>query len=156
MKVKFIFSAIIISVLVFVSCKNKDDVTDEDCLSIYNIVTDGSANIVGEWKLVKTFSPRSNQCFDYSKCSVVFEFSSDNILTISGETIHALPSFGYNLDKCSYSFIEPNYQNGFATLKIHNFYFWHKISAKELVIDDSPSDGGMYYLVKSIKKIKSS
>jgi len=136
----------------FSSCEKKEN--NEDCLSIFDIVHDESASILGKWKLVKTMHPMSKGCLDYSKCNVVFEFRSDSVLTISGETIHIRPYFGFDTDEYEffYSFVEPNQQNSFRTLKINTSYFWHRISVNELIIDDSPLDGGIYYLVKTIKK----
>jgi hypothetical protein len=126
----------------FFLCGEEKNNAYEDCLSVLNIVHDESSSILGKWKLLKTIHPMSGQCSDYSQYNIVYEFKANNILTVSGED----DIFG--IDEHTYSIIEPNEQNSFRTLKINNSYFWHRSSTKELMIDDSPLDGGIFYFTK--------
>ena len=63
----------------FSSCAQKENNTEP-------------TSIIGKWKLVKfdyrpmTSPPSPKDSFDYSQNNVVYEFKSNNILTVSGKT----------------------------------------------------------------------
>ena len=49
-----------------------------------NFVRDGSASIIGKWKLETRLAGRG-QCSDHSQCNIVYEFKANGDLVISGQ-----------------------------------------------------------------------
>jgi hypothetical protein len=86
----------------------------------------------------------SGQSFDYFKDTILFEFKTDGILTVSGRTDLQWPYDG----DYTYSIVEPDEQNDYRNLKIGASYFWTRVSSKELKIDASPLDGEVHKLIK--------
>ena len=77
----------------FCFCKKKYDVicpppvSDENCAILAVPVHDEKASIVGKWKLMiaKTHGWQPIKCTDYCQYNIVFEFKSNNVLTVSGD-----------------------------------------------------------------------
>jgi len=142
----------------FLSCTKKVENFNEDCSLlikyINEIVHDESSSILGKWKLENSVgilmgwhygdSGTPYLCSDYSQSNIVYEFKTDNVLTISEDTDLFLKGEHF------YSIVEFNewYGSEFR-LKIGEYtYFWYRNSSKELVLDLMPVDGPAYYLVK--------
>ena len=145
----------------FSSCTKKGENAEnanEDCLSIIRfineVIHDESSSILGKWKLEKSAGIRfawqygdpgtPYQCDDYSQSNIVFEFKTDNVLTISAEIDFYLKG------EHTYSFVEYNEWYGREIgLKIGEYTdFGYQNSSKELVLNLMPVDGPAYYLVK--------
>ena len=136
----------------FSSCaEKKENNVNEDCLSVLNIVHDKSSSILGKWKLIKVrvnfaSSAQEIKCTDYSQYNIVFEFKSNNVLTISAETEH--PEI-WTTGEHFYSIVdEEMFGNSTSMLQINTLYECYQINSKELIITGAPVDGPSYYLVK--------
>lgn len=136
------------------SCTEKKNDVDNDCLSIFNIIHDKSASILGKWKLIKTrgivlsSEGYDLKCYDYSRYDIVYEFKTNNVLTISGD-LDIWPKIGEHF----YSIVDDEKGLGMVGLpyglKIgDNLTYWYQVTSKELIIDMRPLDGTTYYLVK--------
>jgi len=105
-------------------------------------------SIIGKWKLIKTVHPMSGQSLDYSKYNIFYEFKSDNILKISGDSGEQI---FFDTGEHFYTFVEDEMGYGMVGLpyglKIDNNTFWYNLSSKELIIDNSPLDGGKIYFI---------
>ena len=136
-KVKHIVLLLLVGI--FLSCS-------EEQLNI-----DRENTIVGKWKLEKTEHPMSGQHFDYSLYNVVYEFKTNNVLTVSTETENSdiWPYTG----EYSYSFIDDEKGYGIAGLpyglKIGDDTYWYRISTEKLEINNAPVDGGIWYFTKN-------
>jgi len=134
----------LLSMMIVLSCFSCQNSSDEE-----GVAGDIDFSIIGKWKLVKSEHPWGGQTIDYSKHSIVYEFRKDNILKVSGEPADIGRFYCGETGESSYSIIEPNKENSFRTLKIgNNGYCWHKVSAKELILDESPLDGGKIYFIR--------
>ena len=87
------------------------------------------------------------ESFDCSRHNIVYEFKTNTVLTVSAETEHyrQWPGTGEHF----YSLIEEK-RVGVSEflLQINTLYRWYRINSRELVIDGSPLDGAIYYLIK--------
>jgi len=154
----FLKSAKYISVLLLLagicfSCIAEKNVNEEseDCLCNFNFSHDGTASIIGKWKLekIRVISRLGTFCTDYSKYNVVYEFKHDGILTVSSGNSE---NHGWH-ESGEYSFIKDEWgmsQDGYPWgLNINKGSTnWYILSSKELIIDYSPGDGATYYFVK--------
>ena len=119
-----------------------------------------SKQIIGKWKLIKAEHPMTGNSYDFSQCNVVYEFGTNGILTIMSakECANGIPTYilGYPYfeygDIRFYSFVDDEEGHGFPGmpygLQIGSFTYWYRISSNELVINGSPFDLGIDYLVK--------
>ena len=150
----------------FCFCKKKYDVicpppiSDENCAILALPVHDEHASIVGKWKLItRKSNSRPQMCFDYCPYNIVFEFKSNNVLTVSGDRTQLPSSVGFVLypateDEFYYSFVE---SNGWGEWKIllkiesSNIYVHYRnyiINSNELCFYDN---GHYYYYFIKIK-----
>ena len=128
------FSAILLSLVGgFFSCKEDIDI-------------DPQKAIIGKWKLVKLTVPMMGVSYNYSNYNIVYDFKANGVLTVSGKIDQIDWYGGYEVGEYPYSV--GNFEYG-HNLKIGNYEFWWvRISSKTLVMDDSPVDGPICYLVK--------
>jgi hypothetical protein len=96
-----------------------------------------------KWKLVEVreLSMVSGMnIIDYSLYNVIFEFKTNGVLTVSDTSEHfdRFPEIGEH----SYSIIDN------SQLYIENRLWWYSISSEELILDNSPFDGDIYYFIK--------
>jgi len=103
--------------------------------------------IIGKWKLVKmewfNMAPGPNQGLqrnDFSRHNIVYDFKSNNVLTVSGQLENRIPVNGDHLYSIG------NYQQ----IYIGHNRTSYAISSdkKELVFISTPHDGVDYYFVK--------
>ncbi len=112
--------------------------------------------LIGKWKLEKVkevFVPvPPPPTHDYSQYNIVYEFKTNKVLIVSGEIEKIKRYIGHNPGEHSYSFIYDDNKLGLPNLpyglKIDNFISWYNITSEELIINDSPVDGYIYYLIK--------
>jgi hypothetical protein len=135
---------------------------DETCLSLFDIVDVGFDYtiriIIGKWKLIKILNRHSNQCFDYTHCNIVLEFSEDQNLTISKKTGQFL------LDKCWWGGGSDGRSNRFIQLRPVPPDRWYsyqfRVNSNELciyardILSENPNAdpaylGYSYYLVRT-------
>ena len=99
-----------------------------------------------KWKLVTLlvpFTPDGPIWYDYSKYDIVYEFRTNNVLTVSGETTDIEVYIGHEIGEHFYSI------DNVWELKIDNIVYWgYYTTANELIIDGSPLDGYKYNFVK--------
>ena len=98
---------------ILLSYNSDDDNTDNSPQII-----EPEVRILGEWKLIYIFRVSSppNE-FDYSNDEIVFEFKSNNTLTVTGNDD---PSLYFTNSEYEYEFIETP-ANGNGLLKIGNY-----------------------------------
>ena len=111
--------------------------------------------ISGKWQLLtveEVFVPVPQPTHDYSKYNIVYEFKPNGVLTVSGATDDIERYIGHKTGKHSYSFIDDGNKLGMVGLpfglQINNFISWYQLSSEELIINDSPLDGYVYFLIK--------
>ena len=114
---------------------------------------DEQFTIVGEWKIVTVEIPFIGESNDYSLYSIVYEFRTNGILTVSGETDHIELYRGHEPGEYPYAIIskdEAREKVGIDDyrLKIGAIYLSYNVSSKVLVIDGKALDGGTYHFVK--------
>lgn len=123
---------------------------DKDKLKCEVKTVEGSPiSVVGKWKFVKGkrvfYSPKT---YDYSCQSIIYEFSSEGILTVSG---NAEPEIGYSNGKYEY-FFQKNSTDLDAQLSysiiIEGKSIPSEIVNNQLEINDSSLDGDILYLVR--------
>ena len=125
---------------------------NEDCSWIYKTVHDESSTILGKWKLmIIRDNPFNPKCLDYCQYNIVFEFKTNNVVTISGNT--ELPNLFFIEDGDNlYSFVEFDWFDNASDKRRLSIgkasYYWYKINSEELVFDSSPVDGSMLYFIK--------
>jgi hypothetical protein len=118
------------------------------------------ATIIGRWKLKKVEIPFTGEFNDYSQYNIVYEFKTNNVLTITGEVNHIDNYRGHSLGEYFYSFIVDDEDELYTHLgsltttnssiiKIDGWYYFYSIFSKELKLDQSPIDGFIYHLIKT-------
>lgn len=151
-KVKLFKITVLVLILAgsFSSCSEKVNNADEES------ATEEPATIIGKWKLTKVtlpFTPTGSILHDYSRYSIVYEFNTNGILTVSGETGNIDWYRGHETGEYPYSIIDEDESKeavGFAgfRLKINTLYYSYSVTYKELIIDDRALDGYLYIFVK--------
>ena len=124
--------------------------------AIKHIDSELYALISGKWQLVEVrevFVPvPPHPSYDYSGYNIVYEFKTNGVLTVSGETYDIDRYIGHEIGEHPYSFIDDDRGLGMPNLpfglQIDNFPYWYQISSEELKIDYSPGDGYIYFLIK--------
>ena len=100
-------------------------------------------SIIGKWKLMKAqtsgFGSPSKE-IDYSKQSIMYEFKTNGILTVSGND-----SAGW-MEKGNHSYSIDNYKK----IQVGYSSSWYSVSPNELIIDSRPVDGSAFYFAKII------
>ena len=97
-----------------------------------------ATSIIGKWKLMKrqiVFGEASET--DYSQSNIIYEFKTNNVVTISGDSNDIYPAGDY-------SYLIGNY----GKLEFNKFNYNYFISSTELTIDGRMLDGPAYYLTK--------
>ena len=139
---------LIIFLLIFVGCK-KTEVIDID-LKCSVVARKGNDNqIIGKWKLVKAqtvfLDPRT---VDYSCNQIIYAFDLNGNLTITADTADII---GQNSGSYDYTFSKSSFfegQNEKYTIKIKQRSITCGISNGVMILDDSPLDGPILYLVR--------
>ncbi len=112
---------------------------------------DKSVSIIGKWKLVKVQVVFYNRdLYDYSHYNIIYEFKSNNVLTVSGETDDIDTYRGHNIGEHVYSITDDDkvIPGSSPVLKIDEIYSLFSISSKSLEISYAPLDGPIYFLIK--------
>jgi hypothetical protein len=155
---KFIMLSAILLMLTggVVSCEDKENCV---CLSnadesIFTIAHDSTASIIGKWQLIKGVRVNLKEGLfytDYSQCNIVYEFSENGVLKISGKTHNT----NFNTGIYSHSFIMDNIGNNMVgiKLKIGDKTRFYQLNSAELIIDNRPLDGDAYYFIKNNQNI---
>jgi len=146
------FKLLIFTLLLMVAAMAcKSNLTEED-MQTENL----EELIIGKWQLVKVdevFVPiPPPPSYDYSKYNIMYEFKANGVLTVFGETNNIERYIGHEICDHLYSFVDDDGGLGMPNLpfglQIGTFTSWYKISSEELIINDSPLDGYIYYLIK--------
>ena len=132
-------------------------------------IEDCYGDITGRWKLVSvelSFTPPNTQrFFDYSKYNIVYEFNTDSVLTVSGQTEHIDLYRGHGTGEYCFSFVDEDMWGHLREDKDRVYWRTMRISSMindcygglnyscsftsdELKIDRSPVDGSIYKFVK--------
>jgi hypothetical protein len=127
----------------------------EDCSSfLENLIHDESASIIGKWKLERRLPGRGGVCKDYSQCNVVYEFKSNGVLTISGQSAE-LVSPGRIGNHC-YSIIDIIWPSGlpdvwitYPGIKMGDQRYQLILCSNKLVMSQAPHDGPTYYFIRT-------
>ena len=119
---------------------------------------DNDSNIHGKWKLIEIFVPFSIEWYyDYSQDDLVYDFNTNGILTISGETDPIERFRGFESGEYSYSIVderEAEEKGGIdgGRLKIvskyGSHYFPYNVNFEEFIFGSSMLDGPFYKLFK--------
>jgi len=148
MKKTLLFLTTILVTLSFTACSTSDDIDETPEVKSTNTIM-----LVGKWQLTKVeTSFLTPKLYDYSQCNIIYEFKSDNVLTISGE-IDNVTYLGHDIGDHVYSIIDDDGGYGIIGLpyglKIDYRTSWYILTSKELKIDDRPLDGLVYTLIKT-------
>ena len=164
MKVKVIFSAVAAFLLSFattlISCvKNREceptSLNPEDCGCILdNFVSNESANIIGKWKLEKTLVSRMG-CRGYSHCNIVFEFKTNDVLTISGPP--RVDYSGFRLTKGNHSFSLIAFDSGdYFQYRLYingsNDPFFIRLSCDKMIMEKYSGTWYPFYILDRINQ----
>jgi hypothetical protein len=131
----------------FYSCDKKNNPDDTSWIidgKTKNSLAD-TANIIGKWKLVKVTTPFVGSVSNYSNNNIVYEFKTNNVLTISGKTSGIDLYRGHDVGEYFYSIIKND--NDYS-LQIATLTYGYSISSKELKISLAHLDGSIYNLTK--------
>jgi hypothetical protein len=147
---RFFSLAIFLLVLTLTACK-KDDNNMEESLRCPVAAVDGvDDSVLGKWRLVKArIVFRDPRTEDYSCEGILYDFRADGTLTVSGGSSVDAP--GYEEGQYTYTFtagklfehLEEAY-----TLSINDSKFASGINDNRLVLNASPLDGPILYLVR--------
>ena len=105
-------------------------------------VNNNEISIIGKWKLVKVTYPFTAQSYDYSQCNIIYEFDTNDILTVSGVNCINTIYRGHEIGEHFYSVNDDN------KLTINYLTSSYTISSERLEISNAPLDGEVYNLNK--------
>ena len=97
-----------------------------------------------QWKLVRASLPfNESELYDYSQYDIKYEFKTNNVLTVSGETNFTDSYLGHEIGEYFYSIIYDDQiiPGSSPVLKIDELYYLFRVTSTNLVIDSSPLDG---------------
>ena len=133
----------------FPSC-SKDE--SKDWLPIvFGVVHDESTSIVGKWKLEKVISIDLKHGYilhDFSRRNVVYEFKTDNTLTVTGNTN---PNHWYCARNGDYSYAIEIIESAGISIKIY-YSGGCSFNSQEMVINYALLDGPFYYFTRITPK----
>jgi len=120
----------------------------ETCFELLeNFEPDGSASIIGKWKLKKGLEFFGG-CLDYSQCNIVYEFRPDGTLIISGRSLHPEHRAGSNTFSVTID------ETGMPLVRINNFERAFTFSRDILPMGFNVAlDGPMYIFVRIVPNI---
>jgi hypothetical protein len=112
-----------------------------------------STSIIGKWKLVEVTIPFTQTgpiSYDYSQYNIVYEFDTNDVLTVSGEIDHIDRYAGHEPGEYLYSYTQkPNeYIPNSYTLIINGQMYACQISSEEMEFNNAFLDGSFYYFIK--------
>ena len=106
-----------------------------------------------KWNLVKVVFVVPSHTRYYS--DIVYDFDTNGVLTVTGETGHYDWYGGHDIGEHPYSITNIENVYGFFTLRIgrtlnpeHYYSYICRISSKELILDGTPFNGYYFHLVK--------
>jgi len=107
------------------------------------------ANSLGKWKLVNVTFAMVGESNDYSEYNIVYEFKTNNVLTISGK-IEGIELYrGHCIGEHTYAIMCIDYEDGYEyRLTIDTTTYGYQISSEGLKFDNLPLDGPVYTFVK--------
>ena len=102
-------------------------------------------SILGKWRLISGEWPMGRITYDFSQYYIVYEFKSDNVLTVTGDVDDQvrLGDFPYYFLTATDSDIRRWY-----TIRILATPYKHQVTEEELILDSRQAAGPLYYFVR--------